>query len=148
MIDLHFRATSKRAFVKLGRALDFIDADNREMPGVDIDFVHKGQMVHTPATYDGDGNQLTAPVVDNTHIHVNVRLSHWAAWLDKIDGTDEDGFDKSKIRRWLKNNATLVDVPSMRQPGVMHHWFSKDFGNGDVVWLVWPVPEMARRVWL
>ncbi len=132
MIDLHFRATSKRALVKLGRALNFIDANNNPLPGVDIDIIAKGQMADVPGT----------------HIHVNVRLSHGALLLDRIEGTDENGFDLSKIRRWLKNNGVEINVSSVRRGGVTHRWFSKDFGNGDVVDLIWPAPEMARRVWL
>lgn len=40
-------------------------------PGVHFD--HLGPVVITPGTYDADGNEVTAPVMDTRH-HVNIRL--------------------------------------------------------------------------
>lgn len=149
MLDLHFRATSKRALVKLGKTLDFIDDDNNPLPGVNIDIIPKGAMVHKPAIYDENGVETTPAVVDNTHIHVNVRLNAGAALLDKLPWIDEDGFDKSRIRRWCRDNGVSVDVVSIRQDGaVTHKWFKKDLADGDVIELIWPAPEFQRRVWL
>ncbi len=144
MIDLHFRATSKRALVKMGRALNFIDSDNNPLPGVDIDSIEKGQLTLKAGTYDGEGNELTAPIHDTTHIHANVRLSGKMAKWDRLE--NEDQFDRSKIRRWCRANGVTVDVASKRR-NVTHVWYSKDFGDGDVIELIWPAPGFPRRIW-
>ena len=46
--------------------------------GVNLD--HLGPVIITPGTYDEEGNELTAPVVDNRH-HVNIRIAEPALSL-------------------------------------------------------------------
>ena len=155
MTDIMFRATSKEAFVKLGRQLGFIlpvdpagPADIRVIFGVDIDFIVKGSLVHKPPVRDNEGVVITPPVVDNANVHVNLRLTHGVALADLLEGTDPDGFDNSSIRVFMRDNGTLANVPSLRRNGVTHSWFRNNLGGGDMVELIWPEPEKRRRIWL
>lgn len=95
--------------------------------GVNID--HIGPVEITPGTYDADGNEITAPVMDTRH-HVNVRLGppatdrvdaqgnlkwhKWAlAWTQT--GTDDTQVNASEQAKVLMDVA-LIDPETINTP--------------------------------
>jgi hypothetical protein len=95
--------------------------------GVEID--HIGPVTITPGTYDAEGNELTAPVMDTRH-HVNFRLMppaserldengnlrwhEWAlAWTTQ--GTDDPAVNAAEQAKVLHDIA-LINPLSIKTP--------------------------------
>jgi len=104
MIDFMLRAATEQDFNTFGVAegwLIFDDDGLRVAGGVDIDRI--GSIVTTPGTYDEDGNQLTAPVIDNNY-HVNVRL-HGFMFNADTKHNGENRYSKSDFaKRMMAGN--------------------------------------------
>ena len=150
MADLYFRGTSKRALTTAGRALGFILPDAGEgiifAPGVNVYVVSGLTLVPGVYNQDSDSTEITPPV-DSAFVHANVRLSGVGAISDLVEGLDEDGFDTSKIRKQMRTDGVLVNVDSQRRVKT-HSWLQHTFPNGDIVELIWPVPEFPRTGFL
>lgn len=88
-----------------------------------------GPVVITPGTYDADGNQLTAPVLD-TRYHVNVRLNgpavssadeygipKWEKWALawSMGGSTDTQINAQEVGKVLQG-VTLIDPDTIRSP--------------------------------
>jgi len=95
--------------------------------GVDLD--HLGPMVITPGTYDADGNELTAPVMDTRH-HVNIRLTDpalsrvddygvlkWEKWSMawSLGGADDKQINAGEVGKVMQG-VSLIDPDSISSP--------------------------------
>jgi len=153
-MDILFRATSKRALYKLGKGLNFIEEYTDENGkkgwatiGCSLDYWQGITVV--PGEYDQDGNVTKAPIRDNAWF-LNLRLRPKGALLDRIDVDDDgtlDQWEKSKIARWMKNQGVERNHVTKHPSGGTRKYFTKDFGGGDVVQLIWPIPTNQKRVW-
>lgn len=86
MVDAIVRADTQADFetAALSRNLMIEDEEGRRPWADGIEGSVLGPVEVTPATYDEDGNQLTAPVMDNRY-HVNLRI-HGVALTRTTDG--------------------------------------------------------------
>ncbi len=138
MSDIFFKATSQRAFVSVAEPLGLMVSNDpepgfRNAPGVSIDTLLPGAVIHKAAVLDRDGN-VTTPAVTDANIHYNVRL----------DGTFDLGTVKRDFERLV--NSTQKTVASTRRTGTSHSWFSNTT-DGEV-WLIDPPPAVPSRIWL
>jgi hypothetical protein len=94
MIDYLFRATTRKDFEAMARTAAFIDADNRPLPGIEID-----PTIGTPEYETGipiidvpSPDEVTPPVM-KTGWHANVRVSgeREITETEGLRQTDEDG---------------------------------------------------------
>ncbi len=128
MTDLHFRATTQRAFATVMETLSI------EGSGVNIDTIAPGSIVQTKAVLDRDGKVVT-PAVTDANWHFNVRLPV------SVDAEQI----KSNFGRLA--NATQKTVASQRRIGTDHTWTSVTNADGEV-WLIDPAPAVPSRIWL
>jgi hypothetical protein len=95
--------------------------------GVHID--HLGPVVITPGTYDAEGNELTAPVVDTRH-HVNIRLTEpalsrvddygvikWEKWAMawSLGGEDDTQINAQEVGKVMQG-VSLIDPDTIATP--------------------------------
>ncbi len=133
MSDIFFKATSQRAFVAVAEPLGLTDDTGQPMPGVSIDTLLPGAVIHKAAILDRDDN-VTTPAVTDANIHYNVRLD--STWdLDTV---------KRNFERLV--NSTQKTVTSIRRDGTDHSWYSNTT-DGEC-WLIDPAPAVPSRIWL
>ncbi len=133
MSDIFFKATSQRAFVSVADPLGLTDGTGTPMPGVSIDTLLPGSVVHKAAILDRDGAVVT-PAVTDANIHYNVRLD--STWdLDTV---------KRNFERLV--NSSQKTVSSVRRDGTDHSWYSNTT-DGEC-WCIDPPPEVPSRIWL
>ncbi len=138
MSDIFFKATSQRAFVAVAEPLGLMVSNDPEpgfsnAPGVSIDTLLPGSVVHKAAVLDRDGDVVT-PAVTDANIHYNVRLD--STWdLDTV---------KRNFERLV--NSTQKTVTSIRRDGTSHSWYSNTT-DGEC-WCIDPAPEVPSRIWL
>ena len=95
--------------------------------GVHID--HLGPVVITRGTYDEDGTELTAPVMDNRH-HVNIRLTDpalsrvdeygvlkWEKWAMawSLGGADDTQINAAEVGKVMQG-VSLIDPDTIASP--------------------------------
>jgi hypothetical protein len=114
MIDIVLRCFSRARWLTVAQNRNILDADGNPNPGYAVDEI--GPIVLTPGTYDSNGNELTAPVLDTWH-WVNLRLHADKATEDEDtvyagEEADESGFRfcKSKLVRWFRAQSTPVTL--------------------------------------
>ena len=112
MIDLGFRAYSRKRWLTVATARGIYDADGNVQPGFEVDEIGNAEL--SPAVTDKDGN-VTTPAVLDSWFWVNLRI-----YGDKVNadidtlypGEIEDGyiFTKSKFARFVRDQATPVKI--------------------------------------
>jgi hypothetical protein len=98
MLDLLFRATTRKDWEAMARTALFVDAENRPLPGITIDptlgtpeYETGIPIVEVPGSGGGD-EELVPPVI-KTGWHCNVRVSgeREQQEIEGLEQTDEDG---------------------------------------------------------
>jgi len=131
MVDAIVRAPDRETFLEVARTVELYyevmetvtDPDTGETSqvgtgewqvgkGINID--HLGSVVITPGTYDEDGNELTAPVMDNRH-HVNIRLAPPAT--EKLDDNGNPKWHGWAVA-WTQNGQPDPDVNATEEARV------------------------------
>jgi hypothetical protein len=94
MIDMMFRALTRKDFEAMARTANFIAADNTPLPGIDIDPTIGTAEYETgiPIIDIPSLDEVTPPVM-KTGWHANVRISgeREQQEIDGLPQTDEDG---------------------------------------------------------
>ena len=125
MIDLTLRCFSRARWltvaVNRGILTQYTDAQGatqyRPNPGFAVDEI--GSVVLTPAVMDG--MTVITPAVIDTWYWINLRI-HGQAFEQEMDETPVPGeendtsgfrFNKSKLVKYLRNNATTINLPFM-----------------------------------
>ena len=112
MIDLVFRAYSRKRWLTVATARGIYDADGNVQPGFEVDEIGNAEL--SPAVTDKDGN-ITTPAELDSWFWVNLRI-----YGDKVNadidtlypGEIEDGFifTKSKFACFVRDQATPVTL--------------------------------------
>src|SRR5580765_907163 len=93
-VDFLFRATTRKDFEAMARTADFIDAENRPLPGITID-----PLIGTPEYETGisivdvpSPDEITPPLL-KTGWHCNVRISgeREQQEIEGLEQTDAEG---------------------------------------------------------
>lgn len=131
MVDAIVRAPDRETFEQVARSVELyyevmetvVDEETGETSkvgtgewrvgkGVNID--HLGPVVITPGTYDEDGNEITAPVLDDRH-HVNIRLAPPAT--EKLDANGNPKWHDWAVA-WTQNGQPDSDVNATEEAKV------------------------------
>jgi hypothetical protein len=114
MIDITLRCFSRARWITVATNRNILNADGNVQPGFAVDEI--GPIVLTPGTYDEQGNELTAPVMDTWH-WVNLRIHGVKAIEDEDtvypgEEADESGFHftRSKFVRWVRSQSTPLTL--------------------------------------
>lgn len=112
MIDLVFRCYSRARWITVATARGIYNADGDVQPGFEVDEIGKAEL--SPAVVDAEGN-VTTPATLDTWFWVNLRIHGSQGDSDDdtlYPGEEEDGFrfTKSKLVRWVRNQATPVTL--------------------------------------
>lgn len=92
MLDAIIRAETQQDWINAAVSRELLFQEQQEdgsvtlRRGKGVDITEIGVHVLTPGTYDDQGNELTAPVVDPRY-HVNIRLNGYALEKLNSDGT-------------------------------------------------------------
>jgi hypothetical protein len=95
MIDMMFRSLTRKDFEAMARTAQFVDAENKPLPGISIDpaigepaYETGIPIVETPASPEGE-----IPAVIKSGWHCNVRISgeREAQEIDGLPQTDAEG---------------------------------------------------------
>lgn len=115
MIDLTLRCFSRARWQTVAKARNILNADGNPNPGFAVDEIG---LLGLPAQLDDQGNEVY-PAFQDTWYWINLRI-HGQAFEQDADDTPVPGeendtsgfrFNKSKIVKFLRNNATLVNLP-------------------------------------
>lgn len=116
-VDAVVRATDLAAFEAAAKVAELLYQDDSgewvAAKGVNID--HIGPVEITPGTYDAEGNEITAPVMDNRH-HVNVRLGPPAT--ERVDAQGALKWHKWALA-WTQTGADDTQVNASEQAKVL-----------------------------
>ena len=157
--DFLLRAKRPASLVKFNRALpkNFKlihkpEDEWVEMEGVNLDPIES--LTLKEAIRDGDGD-ITTPAVMSSAIHYNLRVTDaWSGYEglvieDNDPDSEDDTLDKSKLKRWFKNNGVERLDTAAKHPrsGRTMRWFR---WTGGTEWLDITIdePQQRRRVWL
>jgi hypothetical protein len=115
MIDITLRCFSRARWITVATARGILDAQGNPNPGFLVDEI--GQIVLTPAVIDPVTLAVTTPAVMDTWFWVNLRITGSKFNEDEDDvfpGEEADTsgfrFRKSKLVRWVRNQATPVTL--------------------------------------
>ncbi len=145
MLDLFFRAQTPATLRTVIRSAPFrnVIGDVRDpdgpgfiqIPGsVDWVYFPPNRVVITPATYDGNGDIIT-PAVTDGWCWMQLRLHGDAeAADDEGENGEPDRWNRSRLKRWMKENGTLRTIRGVR---VYEH----TLGNGKRI-QVWRGAQM------
>ncbi len=149
MLDLFFRAETPATLRTVIRSAPFrnIIGDVRDpdgpgfiqIPGsVDWVYFPPNRVVITPAVRDGDGEIIT-PAVTDPWCWLQLRLENTAEVADdEGENGEPDKWNRSRIKRWMKNNGTLRTIRGVR---VYEH----TLGNGKRM-QIWHGRDMAENL--
>jgi hypothetical protein len=94
MIDFLFRATTRKDFEAMARTAEFIDDENKPLPGIEIDPTPgtPEYEVGIPIVDVPSPDEITPPVM-KTDYHANVRVSgeREQQEIEGLDQTDAEG---------------------------------------------------------
>lgn len=109
-IDIVISAPTRAALRTFLRDRGLVGPENENKRNVDITrFPDQDRIVRREATYDSDGNELTARAYF-PGVAVVIRLSRPDEWDDEnYDPETEPRVMRSRLIRWIRDNATKGD---------------------------------------
>ena len=100
-----------------------VEASGPLKPVKHVTIARLGKLVLTPGTYDGEGNELTPPVVDH-RFHANIWLGPplvarglWKKWSIEWTQNGQDVADtNANEQAKVLNSVELIDPPTVHSP--------------------------------